>query len=160
MLNWAPWEKLASGLSCQEMPSSRFIPYGCSRPRTNADGGIERHKTRFVVCKNGQEHGVNYRETFTLVLDMATAWLFLSLSFIWNVSARKGDVPNANVTAQGGEKYKIRINILLRCWAYNSKFKLQKKVWYTCCLWVFMCGLKQARQLWYSLLHEYLEQHI
>jgi hypothetical protein len=69
------------------------------KTKIDADGGIKHFKARLVVCRNEQEAGVNYNDTFVPVLDLATARTILALSVIWHCPARHGDVTAAYTKA-------------------------------------------------------------
>ena len=121
------------------------------KPKTNADGSIERYKARLVACGNEQEKGVNYENTFAPVLDMATARWILAMGVLWGVPPRHGDIPNAYVRAQGEKDFKIfmyvpkgmKLNEEERANGEDAVLQLLMSLY----------GLKQAGRLWNALLH-------
>lgn len=58
----------------------------------NADGSVARHKTRLVAIS--QEEGLDYGETFSLVVKPTTVRLVLVLATQFNWSLRQLDVKN------------------------------------------------------------------
>lgn len=61
----------------------------------NADGTIERHKSRLVGCGNKQVAGDDYGETFAPVVKMATVRSLLSLVAAKSWEVHQMDVHNA-----------------------------------------------------------------
>ena len=81
------------------------------KPKTDANGDIERYKAWLVVCGNEQVFGVYYNLAFAAVIDMATVKLIMILSRRWNVPARHGDVPNAYLKAEKVENLDIYMKV-------------------------------------------------
>ena len=50
--------------------------------KLDADGGIERYKARLVACGDQQVEGVNYKDMFSPVMDMATAHVIFAYGVI------------------------------------------------------------------------------
>ena len=61
----------------------------------NANGSIERYKTRLVVKGYIQTYGVNYEDTFAPVVKLNTVGILLSLATNLDWSLHQFDVKNA-----------------------------------------------------------------
>lgn len=79
------------------LPSQKNL-VGCKwifKIKRNVDGTIARHKARLVVKGFRQEQGLNYEETFSLVVKPTTVRLILALAAHFNWPLRQLDVKNA-----------------------------------------------------------------
>jgi hypothetical protein len=63
--------------------------------KQKADGTIDRHKARLVAKGLTQEYGIDYEETFSLVVKPNTIRLLLSLVVTCDCSIRQIDIHNA-----------------------------------------------------------------
>ena len=71
---------------------------GCKwvlKPKLNSDGSISRYKARLVAKVFHQQAGIDYHETFSLVIKLATVRLILAIAMSCNWSLRQLDVANA-----------------------------------------------------------------
>jgi hypothetical protein len=50
------------------------------RHKHSADGSLARYKAHWVVCGFTQQHRVDYNETFSHVIKLATIWVVLSIA--------------------------------------------------------------------------------
>ena len=48
--------------------------------KVNPDGSIARLKARLAAKGYAQTYGVNYSDTFSLVVKLTSIWLFISLA--------------------------------------------------------------------------------
>uniref|UniRef100_A0AAV1T2U8 Reverse transcriptase Ty1/copia-type domain-containing protein n=1 Tax=Peronospora matthiolae TaxID=2874970 RepID=A0AAV1T2U8_9STRA len=131
------------------------------KTNTDANGDIERFKSRLVIRGNEQVFGVDYTLKFAAVMDLGTVKLIQVLSRRWKVPARHGDVPNAYVKAEKKEHLDIYMKVSKGMTVKEKEMKdlnaknpndlalLLKKSLY---------GLKQAGQLWSKLLDFKLRQ--
>jgi hypothetical protein len=77
-------------------PSKNIV--GCKwvyKLKHNSDGSISRYKARLVVKGFHQQYGVDYEETFSLVVKPPTVRLVLTLAVSLNWPLRQLDVRNA-----------------------------------------------------------------
>jgi hypothetical protein len=71
---------------------SRFV----FKLKFDADEAIERYKARLVALGDQQNEGVNYQDTFSPVMVMATArtiFAIFAFGVIWGNPPRLGDIP-------------------------------------------------------------------
>jgi hypothetical protein len=84
---WIAVEKLADAKPL----SSRFV----FKLKLDADGGVERYKARLVARGDQQIEGVNYQDTFSLVMVMATTRIIFAFGVLRGNPPRHGDIPVA-----------------------------------------------------------------
>ena len=65
------------------------------RTKYLSNGDIERLTSRLVVLGNHQEVGIDYTETFSLVVKMTTVRTFLAIAAFENWELHQMDVHNA-----------------------------------------------------------------
>ena len=115
--------------------------------KRNADGTIQRYKARLVARGFTQESGVDYIETFSLVIKYTIIRIIIALATIHKWPIRQLDISNAflhgfldkeiYITQPVGFIDKIHPNFV---------YKLHKSLY----------GLKQAPRAWFNRLHPYL----
>jgi hypothetical protein len=76
---------------CVNLVSCKWIFKTKHRP----DGSIDKHKARLVARGFTQQHGIDYGDTFSLVVKPATVWVVLSLAVSRGWTLRQIDVSNA-----------------------------------------------------------------
>ena len=77
---------------------SGFTTVGCRwvyKTKTRADGSVERHKARLVVCGFTQAYGIDYEETFAPVAKMTIVRLLLAIAAARQWPLYQLDVTNA-----------------------------------------------------------------
>jgi hypothetical protein len=75
--------------------ASRFV----FKLKLNSDGAIERYKARFVARGDQQVEGINFKDTFSPVMDMATARIIFAFGVLWGNPPRHGYIPVAYTRA-------------------------------------------------------------
>jgi histone deacetylase 1/2 len=111
--------------------------------KKKADGSIERYKVRLVAKGYKQHYGIYYEDTFSLVVEIATIRLVLSIAVSKGWCLRQLDVQNAFLHGILEEEVYMRQPLGFE----NNEvphyiFKLDKAIY----------GLKQAPRAWYSRL--------
>jgi histone deacetylase 1/2 len=113
------------------------------RIKRKADGTIERYKARLVAKGFKQRYGIDYEDTFSPVVKIATIRTVLALSVSRGWSLRQLDVKNAFLDGVLEEEvYMKQPPGFENPNAPNYIYKLDKALY----------GLKQAPRAWYSRL--------
>jgi hypothetical protein len=71
--------------------ASRFV----FKLKLDSNGAVERYNARLVARGDQQFKGVNYKDTFSPVMDMATARIIFAFGVIWGNPPRHGYIPVA-----------------------------------------------------------------
>jgi histone deacetylase 1/2 len=111
--------------------------------KRKSDGSIERYKARLVAKGFKQRYGIDYEDTFSPVVKIATVRLVLSVAVSRGWSLRQLDVQNAFLHGVLEEKVYMR---------QPSGFENVSVPHYVCRLDKAIYGLKQAPRAWYSWL--------
>jgi len=111
------------------------------------DGSIERYKARLVAKGFHQRPGLDYIDTFSLVIKPNTIQVVLSLALMCGWTLRQIDVNNAFL--QGTLQNEV-------CMSQPPGFKDPKKPTHICKLRKAIYGLKQAPLAWYNELSSFL----
>ena len=110
--------------------------------KKNADGTIDRYKARLVAKGFKQRYGIDYEDTFSLVVKAETIRIVLvSVSRGWNL--RQLDVKNAFLHGVLEEEVNMK---------QPPGFEDPNVPHYICKLDKALYGLKQAPRAWYSRL--------
>ena len=112
------------------------------RIKYNADGTIERHKSRLVGCGNRQVAGEDYDETFAPVVKMTTVRSLLSLVAAKGWEVHQMDVHNAFLHGDLEEEVYMRLPQGFTHPDPRKVCRLRKAIY----------GLKQAPRCWFAKL--------
>ena len=111
--------------------------------KRKADGTIDRYKARLVAKGFKQRYGIDYEDTFSPVVKIATVRLVLSLAVSRGWCLRQLDVQNSFLHGVLEEEVHMR---------QPPGFESAKQPHMVCKLDKAINGLKQAPRAWYSKL--------
>jgi hypothetical protein len=112
-------------------------------------GSIDKHKARLVARGFTQQHGIDYGDTFSPVVKLATVHLVLSLTVSHGWSLRQVDVSNDFLHGFLSEDVYMQQPPGFEDARYPSHVcKLQRSIY----------GLKQSPRAWYARLSQLLHQ--
>jgi hypothetical protein len=117
--------------------------------KRKSDGSLDRYKAHLVAKGFKQQYGVNYEETFSPVVKLATIRVILSLAMARGCSMRQLDVQNAFLHDFLEEDVYIR---------QPPRYEDITQPNYICKLNKSLYGLKQALRAWYARLSNKLLQ--
>ena len=118
------------------------------KDKYNADGTIQRHKSRLVACGNKQVEGEDFDETFAPVVKMATVRGLLRIAAAKNWEVHQMDVHNAFLHGDLQEE-------VYMCMPHGFSHPDPSKV---CRLRKAIYGLRQAPRCWFTKLSSALEK--
>ena len=128
------------------LPPSNCTPVGCKwvfLVKRHTDGSVDIFKARLVAKGYDQCPGIDYKETFSLVVKPATIRIVLSIAVMKGWDLRQIDVNNAFLNGALTETVFM---------AQPPGFKDLSKPNHVCRLKKAIYGLKQAPRAWYTTL--------
>jgi len=117
------------------------------RNKMDEDGNIVRNKARLVAKGYNQEEGIDFDETYALVVRLEAVRLLLSYACMCNFKLHQMDVKSAFLNGFLNEEVYVSQPPRFEDHLYpNHVFKLKKAIY----------GLKQAPRQWYERLRNFL----
>jgi hypothetical protein len=141
---------LCNGIWTLVPPVCAFNLVGCKwifRIKRNADGTMARYKARLVAKGFHQRPGLDYYDTFSLVVKPMTVRLVLSIAVSNGWTLRQLDINNAFLQGTLAEDVYM---------AQPLGFHDLDKPEFVCKLRKAIYGLKQAPHAWYHELYNFL----
>jgi hypothetical protein len=117
--------------------------------KKKADGSVDRYKARLIAKGFKQRYGIDYEDTFSLVVKAATIRIVLTIAVTKGWCLWQLDVKTAFLHGELNEKVYMSQPLGYE----NSKFP-----YHMCKLDKAIYGLKQAPMAWYSRLNNKLIQ--
>lgn len=133
-------------------PPSNANIIGCQwiyKVKRNSDGSVARYKARLVANGNQQSEGLEFSETFSLIIKQPTVRVVLSLVVHHNWSIKQLDVSNAFLHGVLDEVVYMKQPLGYKDTKHPQYVYKLNKVLY---------GLRQAPRAWFSMFSSFLVQ--
>ena len=145
------------------------VAIGCKwlyKTKYNADGSIDRYKSRLVVMGNRQKYGVDYEQTFAPVAKMATVRSLLAVASIKGWFVHQMDVKNAFLHGELQERVFMKFppgysghGSRLQVQSQGENVSNTAQPTSVCRLLKSLYGLKQAPRQWFAKLSNALKSN-
>ncbi|KAF5465899.1 hypothetical protein F2P56_015863 [Juglans regia] len=142
LLHYQTWDLVPPSPSYNLLGSKWIL-----KSKRRADGSLERRKARLVAQGFHQQHGLDYTETFSLVVKPVTIRLLLSLAISSNWPLHQLDIQNAFLHGDLDEDVYMK---------QPPGFVHSDLPSYVCKLKKSIYGLKQAPRAWFAKLSDKL----
>ncbi|GKD80370.1 retrovirus-related pol polyprotein from transposon TNT 1-94, partial [Tanacetum coccineum] len=134
-----------------ELPNG-VKPVGCKwvyKTKLDQKGNIKRYKARLVAKGYTQKEGINYNETFSLILRKHSLRIVMALVAHYDLELHQMDVKTAFLNGDLHEDVYM---------TQQQGFMVKGKEHVVCKLKRSIYGLKQASQQWYLKFHEVMSK--
>ena len=121
------------------------------REKRGADGAIVRYKARLVAKGFTQQYGIDYIETYALVVKLASLRILSAIAAFYNYEIHQGDIKTAYLLSYLEEE--IYMEVPEGVTLSTKETQIEKPV---CRLWRGLFRLKQSGRIWNQAWDDFL----